>query len=59
MANKIYKNLYFDEEQGIYYFHDGKNYHQVVDESSYLLIYLIEIILGGKNEVPFLSNKGL
>lgn len=56
---QIYKNLYFNEEEGTYEFIDENNRKQVVTEQSYLLIYLLEVILESQKNggIPFLSNE--
>jgi len=41
---QIYKNLYYDEKEGGYWFINGDDRKQVVSQEAYLLIYLIEIM---------------
>lgn len=48
---KIYKNLCYDEKEGKYWFDDGINRREVVSQESYLLIYILENIIGGKKSL--------
>lgn len=55
---QIYKNLYYDEESGQYVFANDRDTRYVVDQSSYILIYILEVLLRDEAEpVPFLSNE--
>jgi len=45
---QVYKNLYFDTESRKYFFVDEADRRQVVSQESYLLIYIIELLQGGK-----------
>ena len=54
---QIYKNLYKDEE-GRYVFADENDTRYVVEQQSYILIYILELLLSlnkGK-EVTILNN---
>jgi len=42
---QIYKNLYYNEEDGAYYFIDENDRKQVVTQESYLLTYILEVLL--------------
>ena len=50
---QIYKNLYKDDE-GKYVFADNNDTRYVVDQQSYILIYILEVLLktsqGEQNE---------
>ena len=41
---RIYKNLFYDTERGMYFFIKGNEIRPLVEQQSYLLAYLIEII---------------
>jgi len=45
MMKQIYKNLYYNEEDGAYYFVNGTDQRQVVNQESYLLTYILEVLL--------------
>ncbi len=45
---QIYKNLYYNREEGKYEFVDETNRQDVKSQESYLLVYLIEILLKQK-----------
>ena len=45
VMKKIYKNLYYDTVGGKYWFMDEKNRKEVADEGTYLLIYILEVLL--------------
>ena len=45
---KVYKNLYFDSTDRRYYFIDNNDRRQVVSQEGYLLIYILEVLLGGR-----------
>ena len=56
---QIYKNLYKDDEEK-YVFATDNDTRYIVDQQSYILIYILEVLLGSgdkKEPVPFLSNK--
>lgn len=44
---QIYKNLYYDEETKSYCFISDGDRREVVDQQSYLIIYLLEVMLNG------------
>lgn len=46
---QIYKNLYKDDE-GRYVFANDKDTRYVVDQQSYILIYMLELLLSNKNK---------
>ena len=46
---QIYKNLYQDEETGRYFFATDSDTRQVVEQQSYILIYILETLL--KNQI--------
>jgi len=48
---QIYKNLYYDEEEGCYLFMNGNDKRIVVSQESYLLIYIIELLKKGGNKI--------
>jgi len=50
---QIYKNLYFDTDSRCYFFIDEDNRKQIVSQESYLLIYILEVLLNGN------TNKNL
>jgi hypothetical protein len=50
MVKRIYKNLYFDERTRRYFFSSGNDKREVVSQESYLLIYILENIIGGKKD---------
>ena len=54
---QIYKNLFFDEKTNAYFFISDNDNRQVVSQESYLLIYLLEVLLKKRDEIPFLSNE--
>ena len=47
---QVYKNLYFDEEMRKYFFVDENDRREVVSQEAYLLIYIIELLQGGKKK---------
>lgn len=47
---QIYKNLYYDDEIRGYVFADENDIRPIVEQQSYLLIYLIEILLNKSGE---------
>ena len=49
---RIYKNLYYNEEEGTYEFRNSNNRSQVVDQQSYLLIYIMEMLKELNNKIP-------
>jgi len=51
---QIYKNLFYDEEERGYFFMDENDTKQIVSQESYLLIYILEVMM--RNETPTLSN---
>lgn len=53
---QIYKNLYKDNE--IYFLAMEDNTRQVVSQESYILIYILEVLLNKKEDSEiFLSNE--
>ena len=48
---RIYKNLYYNEEDGTYEFRNEQYTKQVVDQQSYSLIYIIEMLKELNNKV--------
>lgn len=48
VLQQVYKNVYYDTEDRQYYFVDENDKRVVVDQQSYLLIYIIELLQGGK-----------
>jgi hypothetical protein len=40
----VYKNLYYDDEERCYMFLDENNRSLIVEQQSYLLIYIIELL---------------
>ena len=56
---QIYKNLYYDEEGRCYLFANESDRKYVVDQQSYLLIYILEMLIELKksNEVYTLNNE--
>ena len=56
---QIYKNLYYDEEERCYLFIDENDKRLVVDQQSYLLIYILEnlLLMQNKQEVFDLKNE--
>lgn len=53
---QIYKNLYQDEETGRYLFADDNDTRQIVEQQSYLLIYLLEVLLKSQVKEIELNN---
>ena len=51
MVKRVYKNLWFDEKSGKYMFDDGNSRREVVSQEAYLLIYILENIIGGKKSL--------
>lgn len=51
---QIYKNLYKDDE-GKYIFADDNDTRYVVDQQSYILIYILELLLSNKNKEIMLT----
>ena len=49
MVEQIYKNLYQDEN-GRYLFATDEDTRYVVDQQSYILIYMLELLLSNKNK---------
>ena len=41
---RIYKNLYYNEEEGVYEFRDATTKKQVVSQESYIMIYIMELL---------------
>ncbi len=44
VMKNIYKNLHFDTEGRGYWFIDGEDKRQVVNQEAYLLIYILELL---------------
>jgi len=53
---QIYKNLYFDDEQACYMFVNGNDKRLVVDQQSYLLIYILEVLSKMNAKQPEVFN---
>ena len=53
---KIYKNLYYNEEEGVYEFRDVNARKQVVSQESYIMIYIMEMLKDLNSK--FESNMG-
>jgi len=54
---QIYKNLYKDEE-GKYLFADERDTRMVVEQQSYILAYILEVLLKAtKEEIPELNSE--
>ena len=45
VLQQIYKNLYFDTDTRSYFFIDENDRRQIVSQESYLLIYILEVLL--------------
>lgn len=55
---QIYKNLWFNEEDGTYEFIDSQDRRTVVSQESYILIYILETLQDMKKGEGFtLNNK--
>ena len=57
---QIYKNLYKDDE-GKYVFANDEDTRYVVDQQSYILIYILELLMTlnikEEDKIAFLSNE--
>lgn len=45
---QLYKNLFYDERTGEYLFRVNGEWRPVVTQESYLLAYLLEVMINGK-----------
>lgn len=52
MIRQIYKDLYYDEEMKCYLFIIGKDKRLLIEQQSYLLTYIIEILLNNQIKQP-------
>ncbi len=59
MTEQIYKNL-FKDDKGAYLFADDNDTRYIVNQSTVVLVYILEVLLGDGNKgepTPFLSNE--